>query len=154
MAFMGVVQRRDQCRNLHDFRRFPFAIWPDLAAFRDDLYIEFTIFRTAMRAIYISMTCQSRGSIAMKTLILGFALFSPAFAQNPVPDTSQPLPSTTPQNQPEQQSQPDQVVPMAQTPTFKINVVGRTTPAINYHYRSGATKVDLVGTSLAPKAHG
>ena len=90
----------------------------------------------------------------MKTLILSIALFSAAFAQNPVPDTSQPLPATTMPGPQDQQPQPDQVVPMAQTPTFKVNVVGRTTPAINYHYRSGATRVDLVGTSLAPKAHG
>ncbi|MCU1286975.1 MAG: OmpA/MotB domain protein [Acidobacteriales bacterium] len=58
--------------------------------------------------------------------------------------------STDPSTQPSQ----DQVTPMDQTPTFKVNVVGRTTKAVNYHFRSGATKVDLKGTDLMPKAHG
>jgi outer membrane protein OmpA-like peptidoglycan-associated protein len=43
---------------------------------------------------------------------------------------------------------------MDQTPVFRVNVVGRTTKAVNYHFRSGATKVDLKGTELMPNAHG
>jgi outer membrane protein OmpA-like peptidoglycan-associated protein len=40
------------------------------------------------------------------------------------------------------------------TPTFRINVVGRSTPAISYKHRSGATKVDFQGTDLMPSARG
>ena len=43
---------------------------------------------------------------------------------------------------------------MDQTPTFRVNVIGRTTKAVNYHFRSGSTKVDLTGTDLMPNVHG
>jgi outer membrane protein OmpA-like peptidoglycan-associated protein len=39
-------------------------------------------------------------------------------------------------------------------PTFRITVVGRTTPAINYRPRRGDTKIDFSGTPLMPMAHG
>src|SRR5258708_20271365 len=44
----------------------------------------------------------------------------------------------------------------AQTPVplFRVTVVGRTTPAINYRPRSGATKIDFDGTPLMPNAKG
>jgi len=49
-------------------------------------------------------------------------------------------------------------VPTAQedSPIFKltVNVVERTTKAINYRHRSGATMVDFRGTPLLPKARG
>jgi outer membrane protein OmpA-like peptidoglycan-associated protein len=36
------------------------------------------------------------------------------------------------------------------TPTFRINVVSRTTRAVNYRHRSGATKINFQGTDLMP----
>ena len=44
--------------------------------------------------------------------------------------------------------------PQDQVPVFRVTVVGRTTPAINYRPRKGATKVDFVGTPLLPNAVG
>ena len=41
-----------------------------------------------------------------------------------------------------------------QVPVFRVVVVGRTTPAINYRPRSGETKIDFVGTPLSPQARG
>jgi outer membrane protein OmpA-like peptidoglycan-associated protein len=41
-----------------------------------------------------------------------------------------------------------------QVPLFRVTVVGRTTPAINYRPRGGATKIDFAGTPLMPKAKG
>jgi outer membrane protein OmpA-like peptidoglycan-associated protein len=41
-----------------------------------------------------------------------------------------------------------------QVPLFRITVVGRTTPAINYRPRRGDTKVDFQGTALMPQAIG
>src|SRR5258708_20190030 len=40
----------------------------------------------------------------------------------------------------------------AQTPVplFRVTVVGRTTPAVNYRPRSGATTIDFTGTPLMP----
>jgi len=35
-------------------------------------------------------------------------------------------------------------------PTFRVNVVERTTPAINYQYKGGSTKVDFQSTNLMP----
>src|SRR5262245_60241839 len=42
------------------------------------------------------------------------------------------------------------------TPAFKltVNVVERTTKAINYRHRGGATTVDFKGTPLLPKSRG
>ncbi len=37
---------------------------------------------------------------------------------------------------------------------FKTEVVARSTPAINYRHRSGATKIDFAGTALMPQAEG
>ena len=46
------------------------------------------------------------------------------------------------------------IEPMAQTPTFRVVVTSRTTPAVNYKHRSGSTKVDFAGTDLMPSADG
>jgi len=46
------------------------------------------------------------------------------------------------------------VEPLAPTPTFRVNVISRTTQAVNYQHRSGSTKVDFAGTDLMPSANG
>jgi len=43
---------------------------------------------------------------------------------------------------------------MTRTPTFRVVVTTRTTPAVNYKHHSGATKVDFAGTDLMPSANG
>jgi outer membrane protein OmpA-like peptidoglycan-associated protein len=40
------------------------------------------------------------------------------------------------------------------TPTFRTNVVSRTTRAVSYRHRSGSTKIDFQGTDLMPSAAG
>lgn len=44
--------------------------------------------------------------------------------------------------------------PQGEVPVFRMTVVGRTVPAINYRPRSGETRVDFAGTVLMPKAKG
>ena len=39
-------------------------------------------------------------------------------------------------------------------PILRVNVVARSTKAVNYRHRAGATKVDFAGTALQPKAYG
>ena len=39
-------------------------------------------------------------------------------------------------------------------PIFRIQVVARTTPAVNYLHRGGSTKIDFAGTGIMPEAHG
>jgi outer membrane protein OmpA-like peptidoglycan-associated protein len=39
-------------------------------------------------------------------------------------------------------------------PVYRITVIERTTKAVNYNHRSGATKVDFEGTLLLPRARG
>ncbi|MFN7994825.1 MAG: OmpA family protein [Bryobacteraceae bacterium] len=39
-------------------------------------------------------------------------------------------------------------------PIFRVTVVSRTIKAINYHHRSGTTKIDFRGTELLPQARG
>lgn len=41
-----------------------------------------------------------------------------------------------------------------QVPVYRITVVGRTTPAINYRHRGGATTIGFRGTPLLPEARG
>ena len=38
--------------------------------------------------------------------------------------------------------------------TFKTEVVAKTAKAINYRHRSGATKINFIGTAILPKARG
>jgi outer membrane protein OmpA-like peptidoglycan-associated protein len=40
------------------------------------------------------------------------------------------------------------------TPTYRINVVSRTTRAVSYRHRSGTTKINFQGTDLMPAAAG
>jgi outer membrane protein OmpA-like peptidoglycan-associated protein len=42
----------------------------------------------------------------------------------------------------------------APTPIYRITVVARTTKAINYHHRSGSTRIGFRGTALMPEARG
>ena len=51
------------------------------------------------------------------------------------------------------QSSPS-VAPMDQTPVFRVNVVSRTTRAVNYRHRGGSTTVDMRGTELMPAVKG
>jgi outer membrane protein OmpA-like peptidoglycan-associated protein len=48
-------------------------------------------------------------------------------------------------------SRPDPDAPLT---VFKVDVVAKTTKAINYRHRSGATKIDFKGTSNLPAAKG
>ncbi len=41
-----------------------------------------------------------------------------------------------------------------QVPLYRVTVVARTTPAINYRHRGGSTTIDFRGTPLLPKARG
>jgi outer membrane protein OmpA-like peptidoglycan-associated protein len=55
------------------------------------------------------------------------------------------------------QSQPQTQLPAITdnpTPSYRINVVSRTTPAVSYRHRSGATKINFQGTDLMPAATG
>jgi len=46
------------------------------------------------------------------------------------------------------------VEPMDQIPVFRVNVVSRTTKAVNYRHRGGSTTVNMKGTSLMPEVTG
>src|ERR1700704_3608317 len=46
------------------------------------------------------------------------------------------------------------VLTSANVPIYRVTVVARSTKAVNYHHRGGATKVDFRGTTLLPKSHG
>lgn len=46
------------------------------------------------------------------------------------------------------------VEPVDQTPIFRVNVVSRSTKAVNYRHRGGSTTVDLKGTTLMPEVRG
>src|SRR5579864_2319059 len=56
-------------------------------------------------------------------------------------------------NQDQNQAQPT-VEPMDKTPVFRVNVVSRSTKAVDYRHRGGSTRVNLKGTELMPRADG
>src|SRR5579862_5189538 len=70
------------------------------------------------------------------TILFGASLLS---AQ--IPNPTQQAPSTP-------------ATPDAGQPIFKVTVVSRTIPAVNYSHRSGTTKIDLRGTELMPMSKG
>jgi outer membrane protein OmpA-like peptidoglycan-associated protein len=97
----------------------------------------------------------------VSVLLLAFstALFAQTGqSQTPTPNPSGPSSTNPDQTQTPAATQPNpsqqDITPMDETPVFKVNVVGRTTQAVNYHFRSGSTKVDLKGTELMPQARG
>ncbi len=59
------------------------------------------------------------------------------------------VPNPTQQNP--TRSAPERMDP---APIFRIEVVARTTPAVNYLHRGGATRVDFQGTPLLPRSRG
>jgi len=59
----------------------------------------------------------------------------------------------TPPNQDQNQGQ-QTVEPMEKTPVFRVNVVSRSTKAVDYRHRGGSTRVDLKGTDLMPRVDG
>src|SRR6266849_758702 len=61
-----------------------------------------------------------------------------------VPNPTQQVPNPN-------QGAPERLEP---TPVFRIEVVARTTQAVNYLHRGGSTKVDFKGTPLMPTASG
>ncbi len=79
----------------------------------------------------------------MKTLGIMLACAVAALAQ--IPNPTQSVPQSENRN-------------VAQTgepmPVYKVTVVQRTTRAMSYRFRSGWTKVDLQGTTIAPQAKG
>jgi len=74
----------------------------------------------------------------MRAPILLFTVVGVALSQVPNP-TQQPA-SDTATRQP--------------VPIFRVTVVSRTTKAINYHHRTGSTRIDFRGTELMPSARG
>lgn len=73
--------------------------------------------------------------------LCGFAALSGAQESNPTAQSSQ----TT---------APTHVGTREGVPLYKVQVVGRDIPAVNYFHRSGATKIGFQGTSLLPQAKG
>ena len=90
------------------------------------------------------MTFRSKSIYSGLVLVLiRAALFTPSLAaQEPNPTSSQ-----------DQQNQ-GQVQMRNGIAYYKVQVVDRTLPAINYFHRSGDTKIAFVGTQLLPRAKG
>jgi outer membrane protein OmpA-like peptidoglycan-associated protein len=75
----------------------------------------------------------------MKASIVYLFTFGSLLAQVPNP-TQNPAGATVDPQQP--------------IPVFRVTVVSRTTKAINYHHRTGSTRIDFRGTELMPAARG
>ena len=82
-------------------------------------------------------------SIKLGVLVLSLAVCGASGAQESNPTSMPAQPGVQPQA-----TMQDGV------PVYKIQVVGRDIPAINYFHRSRATKIGFQGTSLLPQAKG
>lgn len=80
---------------------------------------------------------------------LALALSYPTFGQDTTQTTTPPVSDTQSQS-----SDQTRVEPMDKTPLYHVNVVGRTAKAVSFQHRSGDTKLDFRGTTLAPRATG
>jgi outer membrane protein OmpA-like peptidoglycan-associated protein len=89
---------------------------------------------------------KSKASICFTVLLLAASGLASAQETNPTANGQSPMQSNA--------------VPMTQAgtqdnvPIYRIQVVGRDIPAINYFHRSSATKIGFQGTSLLPGAKG
>ena len=79
-----------------------------------------------------------RSAISAIALTVLFGSFGESQAQTPPPNPTH------------QQVPPGQ----SNVPLYRVTVVGRSTPAVNYRYRSGETPIDFRGTALLPRASG
>lgn len=92
------------------------------------------------------MIIKNKVLFSFPILLLAASGFATAQETNPTANAQSPLQSNA--------------VPMSQegmrddVPIYRIQVVGRDIPAINYFHRSGATKIGFQGTSLLPAAKG
>src|SRR5688572_3863107 len=91
--------------------------------------------------------CQRVATVLLLTVVVAVASPSGASAQAVPNPTQQGV--TTPTT-----TQPGVVTPQGAIPVFRVTVVGRTVPAINYRPRSGETRINFGGTALMPKAKG
>ena len=65
-----------------------------------------------------------------------------------------PAQEASPTSQPQQQQPVNATEGANNVPLYRIQVVGRDIPTINYWHRSGSTKIGFAGTSLLPQGKG
>jgi outer membrane protein OmpA-like peptidoglycan-associated protein len=82
--------------------------------------------------------------ILIHAVLCSSVLLGPALAQEMNPTAQQP----------QQQPQEPQADLSGTVPIYKVQVVGRDIPAINYFHRSGSTRVGFQGTSLLQQGKG
>ena len=82
------------------------------------------------------------------------SVFAAAVAATLATAQTAPQSSTTTTTTTTTQQNSTQVEPMDQTPTFRVNVVERTTQAVDYRDRGGTTTVNIRGTELMPQVTG
>jgi outer membrane protein OmpA-like peptidoglycan-associated protein len=81
----------------------------------------------------------------LQRVATAFLLTAAVGATAPQPAAAQAPPNPTQQTV---------ATPQGEIPVFRVTVVGRTVPAINYRPRSGDTRINFEGTALMPEAEG
>ena len=93
-----------------------------------------------------------RFSVVMSVLLLAACAWAQQDTAQAQADQPQQPAATSGQSAQGQGSM--KIEPMEETPVFRVNVVSRTTKAVNYRHRGGSTTVDFKGTDLMPLAKG
>jgi outer membrane protein OmpA-like peptidoglycan-associated protein len=85
--------------------------------------------------------------------LLSVAIFAQSAPAPMYPDTPHPVqaPNSTQDNAPQEMNQN---TGQNDLPVFRVNVIERTTKAVNYRNRGGSTMVDFKGTDLMPDVDG
>ena len=92
--------------------------------------------------------------VVVSVLLLAASMFAQQDAAPAQSDPAQQAAAQAGEAQPAQAQDSLKIEPMEQTPVFRVNVVSRTTKAVNYRHRGGSTSVDFKGTDLMPLAKG
>lgn len=85
--------------------------------------------------------------------VLVACIWGVALLAQTTPPTADPAQQNSATSQ-SQQGSTMQVEPMEQTPVIRVNVVERTTQAVDYRDRGGSTEVEMKGTDLMPQVSG
>ena len=82
---------------------------------------------------------------------IGYGFLALAFSASAMAQEANP---TSTEQRPQDQGSMTRAGTLDNVPLYKIEVVGRDIPAINYFHRSGSTKIGFRGTNLLPDAKG
>jgi outer membrane protein OmpA-like peptidoglycan-associated protein len=107
-----------------------------------------------LRKVEGGIQTSTKEDIEMVKRKVSFCFLILVLSASGLASAQEPNPTATPAQNPSNGVPMTQVGARDDVPLYRIQVVGRDIPAINYFHRNGATKIGFQGTSLLPQASG